>query len=440
MAIYKNIASQKIAVYAHDTAADAPKTGDAANITAQISKDGGTTAATNDANPTELDATDAPGIYLFDMTQAETNADLIVLQADSSTADISIEPVIIYTLPTWTNTQVAQTGDSYTRLGAPAGASVSADIATVDGNVDSVLADTGTDGVVVAAASKNGYALSAAGIQAIWDALTSALTTASSIGKLLVDNINATISSRSSHSAADVWSAATRVLTANTNLNDPTAAAIADAVWDEAKSGHVGAGSFGEEVQAHALSSEVSGLSTLDAAGVRGAVGLASANLDTQLDALPTAAEIRAEMDSNSTQLAAILLDTAEIGLAGAGLTEAGGTGDQLTALATQASVNTIDTNVDAILVDTGTTIPAQIAALNNVSVAQILTTQMTESYAADGAAPTVAQALMMIQQMLGEFSISGTSLAVKTLNGSTTAAVYTLNDATNPTGVTRTS
>lgn len=397
MAIYKNIASQKIAVYAHDTAADAPKTGDAANITAQISKDGGTTAATNDTNPTELDATDAPGIYLFDMTQAETNADLIVLQADSSTADISIEPVIIYTLPTWTNTQVAQTGDSYTRLGAPAGASVSADIATVDGNVDSVLADTGTDGVVVAAASKSGYALSAAGIQAIWDALTSALTTASSIGKLLVDNVNATISSRSSHSAADVWAAATRVLTANTNLNDPTAAAIADAVWDEAKSGHVGAGSFGEEVQAHALSSEVSGLSTLDAAGVRGAVGLASANLDTQLDALPTAAETRAEIDSNSTQLAAILLDT-------------------------------------------GTTIPAQIAALNNVSVAQILTTQMTESYAANGAAPTVAQALMMIQQMLGEFSISGTSLAVKTLNGSTTAAVYTLNDATNPTGVTRTS
>lgn len=51
---------------------------------------------------------------------------------------------------------------------------------------------------------KTGYSLSSAGIQAIWDALTSALTTAGSIGTLLVDNINATISSRSSHSAADV--------------------------------------------------------------------------------------------------------------------------------------------------------------------------------------------------------------------------------------------
>lgn len=44
----------------------------------------------------------------------------------------------------------------------------------------------------------------------------------------------------------------------------------------------------------------------LNAAAVRAAVGLAAANLDTQLAALPTAAENRAEMDSNSTMLAAI--------------------------------------------------------------------------------------------------------------------------------------
>lgn len=34
-------------------------------------------------------------------------------------------------------------------------------------------------------------------------------------------------------------------------LNDPTVTAIADQVWDEAKSGHVGAGSMGEEIQSH---------------------------------------------------------------------------------------------------------------------------------------------------------------------------------------------
>ncbi len=95
--MFKNVGSQKVAVFAWDAAAGAAKTGDAANITGQISIDGAATAATDDTNPTELDATDAPGVYLFDTTQAETNGDLIILQAASSTADIEFRPVIIYT-------------------------------------------------------------------------------------------------------------------------------------------------------------------------------------------------------------------------------------------------------------------------------------------------------------------------------------------------------
>lgn len=195
MAIYKNVASQKIAIYAHDTAADTPKTGNAASITAQISLDGGATAATNDVNPTELDATDAPGIYIFDMTQAETYADLVILSAVSGTADISIESVIVYTLPTWAASQVAQTADHAAGVAA-------------------ILDDTGTAGVVVAAGSKTGYSLSAAGIQAVWDALTSGLVTAGSIGKYLLDNLTA---GGISGLAAAVWAYATRTLTANIN-------------------------------------------------------------------------------------------------------------------------------------------------------------------------------------------------------------------------------
>jgi len=43
---------------------------------------------------------------------------------------------------------------------------------------------------------KAGFSLSTVGIKAIWDQLTSALTTVGSAGKLIVDNINATITSR----------------------------------------------------------------------------------------------------------------------------------------------------------------------------------------------------------------------------------------------------
>lgn len=63
---------------------------------------------------------------------------------------------------------------------------------TFTGNLTgSVGSVTGAVGSVTA-----GVTLAAAAVQAIWDALTAALTTAGSIGKLLADNINATISSR----------------------------------------------------------------------------------------------------------------------------------------------------------------------------------------------------------------------------------------------------
>jgi hypothetical protein len=55
------------------------------------------------------------------------------------------------------------------------------------------------DGVTVTVGTNNdktGYGLSAAAVQAIWDALTSALTTVGSIGKLIVTNLDALISSR----------------------------------------------------------------------------------------------------------------------------------------------------------------------------------------------------------------------------------------------------
>lgn len=48
--------------------------------------------------------------------------------------------------------------------------------------------------------------------------------------------------------ASAVWSAASRVLTANTNFNDPTAASIADAICDELLSGHTTAGTLAKAI------------------------------------------------------------------------------------------------------------------------------------------------------------------------------------------------
>ncbi len=97
--MFKNVASQKVAVYAWDSANSVPKTGDAANITAYISKDGGSVTVSNDANPTELDATNFKGWYLFDLLIGETDCDLFGISPVSATADIVIEPIMIYTNP-----------------------------------------------------------------------------------------------------------------------------------------------------------------------------------------------------------------------------------------------------------------------------------------------------------------------------------------------------
>ena len=78
------------------------------------------------------------------------------------------------------------------------------------------------------------------------------------------------------------------------------------------------------------------------------------------------------------------------------------------------------------------------IAALNDISVADVLTTAMTEAYNTDGSAPTLAQAVMLTLQVLTESSISGTTMTVKKLDGSTTAATFTLDSAGAPTSITR--
>jgi len=91
MSYIKNKAGQKIGLIANNLTTGLPQTGDAANITAKISKDFGAAASVSDTNPTELDAVNFPGVYVFDLTQSETNADVLTIKATSTTANVSLE-------------------------------------------------------------------------------------------------------------------------------------------------------------------------------------------------------------------------------------------------------------------------------------------------------------------------------------------------------------
>lgn len=189
------------------------------------------------------------------------------------------------------------------------------------------------------------------------------------------------------------------VVMTNFGVDAATTAQIADAVWDEARAGHVSAGTFGEYVLAD--STRVSG-STAAADGLEAAVAGST------------------PLPSNMTQISgdSVAADNLEAAFDGTGGV-------------------TISANIDgyAEIRTSGGTAGDNSADL----VASILTTQMTESYAADGAAPTLAQALMAIQQRLFDADVVGTTLTVRQLDGTTAAMTLTLDNGSTPTDINRT-
>ena len=208
---------------------------------------------------------------------------------------------------------------------------------------------------------------------------------------------------------------------------------LVDAMWDEPRSGHATAGTFGEYVLADATRLSGDATAADNAEAFFDGTGYAGTNnviptVTTLTGHTPQTGDTFARLGapagaSVSADVAAVKVDTAAI------LVDTG---------------TTLDTAIAAILADTGTdgvvvaTASKTGYALSTTGIDALYTRQLTEAYAADGAAPTVAQALMQIQQMLTEFGISATTMTVKKLDGTTTAFTLTLNDGSAPTAITR--
>lgn len=133
-------------------------------------------------------------------------------------------------------------------------------------------------------------------------------------------------------------------------------------------------------------------------------------------------------LDATRGMAGTALPDAAADAAGGLPISDAGGLDmdDILARLPAALVGGRIDASVDGTGMETG-------------AIDAILTRAMTESYAADGATMTVAQALYMIVAVLTEFAVSSTTMTAKKLDGSTTAATFTLDDADDPTSITRT-
>lgn len=94
----KNTSGQKIALFAFDYSTGAPKTGDAANLTPYVNIDWGGIGALTDTSATEISSANAPGWYLFDVTQAETNGETLHFTGKSSTGNVAVVGQLVTTV------------------------------------------------------------------------------------------------------------------------------------------------------------------------------------------------------------------------------------------------------------------------------------------------------------------------------------------------------
>lgn len=134
----------------------------------------------------EVDATNMPGVYELHIPDA-------CLAAGATSVAILLKGAVnMAPVPLEITLKGNDEADIMSRLGAPAGASIAADVAAVKSDSAAILDDTGTSGVVVAAGSKSGYQLD----------LSQALPgtpVAGSVGQALKDadtQLDAAISSR----------------------------------------------------------------------------------------------------------------------------------------------------------------------------------------------------------------------------------------------------
>lgn len=219
-----------------------------------------------------------------------------------------------------------------------------ASIAAINAEVDTALADIRLDELLAADSDIDGAAPPTVG-SVFHELMTK--TTGSFTYDQTTDSLEAirdrgdaawiTATGFSTHSAADVWAVATRVLTAATNISGP----IADQVWEETLADHSGTvGSTAEALNAAGAAGDpwTTSLPGAYGAGSAGYIigNYITGNAYTRLGA-PAGASVSADIAAVKSDTAAILVDTNEL-------------------QTDWTNGGRLDTILDDILIDTGTT------------------------------------------------------------------------------------
>lgn len=328
----KNVSGQKIGCQMVSATDGSAFTG---SVTVAVTLDAGTQATgtvgsgacTHEGN----------GYHTYAPSQAETNGDLAAFTFTGSGAVPAT--VQIYT-------SFPQTGDSYAIVndGTNGNAAIKTAINTVDDFVDTEVAaiKAKTDNLPSDPADASDIAAAFATVNTKLDTIDDFLDTEIAAIKAKTDNLPAAPAAtsdipsaasvadavwdevQSGHTTAGTFGKYLDTAVSGVSTGGVSAADIADAVWDEALSGHTSAGTAGKalgDIDTHTDTET-------GAAAIRAAIGLASANLDTQLSTID---------DFLDTEIAAIKAKTDNL------------PSDPADASGIAASFTTVNTKLDTI-------------------------------------------------------------------------------------------
>ena len=440
----------------------------ATGLDSEVSKDGGTFAdCTNEA--TEI-ATSS-GVYYLDLTATEMNADTVALIVKTSSSGAKTTVLVFYPL---------ETSDTPVDVLAISGDSVAAD------NLEAAADGTGYNlgGGSIVAASVTAL-VTANTTQLAGQTVTAAagVTFPGTVSSLTAGGVRTELATELGR--IDV--AVSTRLEGSSYTTPPTAGTIADAVWDETIGDHLTGGSTGAALNA-AGSAGDPWTTTLPGSYTGSQAGkiLADILVDTgttlqgEVDDIQSrlpAALVSGRMDASVGAMAANTLTASALATDAASevatavrseLTTELGRIDE--AVSSRMATFTLPTHFGNLEIAANGHVSAAVQSIANNSITAssiqggaitaakfaigaidanalaadavteiaggVLTTAMTESYRAAGAAPTLAQTAFELLAHMGDSAITDLTKTLRKLDG-TTAKTFTLDSATTPTSIT---
>ena len=239
--------------------ADGDPVGGATELDSEYSLDGAAFAdCTNEATNITSAAVNT-GIYSLTLVAAETNGDIVCIQVKTSTAGAKTTVLVFYTAAQTLNETDAVVDEILLdtavigALGAGLTAlATQASVNTIDGIVDDILLDTAVIGAL-------GAGLTAVPWNAVWDAEVQSECDDALVAQDLDHLIEVTtgvekptdgsyLDQVMNKDAGQTFDPTTDSLEKLGEATAPSAAAIADQVWDETLADHTSSGSTGEKL------------------------------------------------------------------------------------------------------------------------------------------------------------------------------------------------